>query len=198
MKKVKLVVATGNANKLREISEIFTDFEVVSQKEMGFTDEVEETGSTFLENAFIKAQAAAKALNCMALADDSGLCVEALNGEPGIYSARYAGEHGNDKENRALLLKNMQGIENRSAYFNCAVALVYPDGKKIVAEGKTFGKILFKEVGNGGFGYDCIFESEDLNKSFGVASSEEKNAVSHRFRALQALLNEWKQQDKGV
>ena len=187
MDKKRLVVATGNAHKLREIAEIFTDYEVCSQKQMGFNEDVEETGTTFLENALIKARAASKALGCMALADDSGLCVEALNGAPGVYSARYAGGHGDDKANRTLLLKNMQGESNRKAYFNCSMALVFPDGKEIVAEGKTYGNILFEEQGEGGFGYDCIFESTDLNKSFGLATAEEKNAVSHRFRALQAL-----------
>ena len=132
-------------------------------------------------------------MNCLALADDSGICVEALDGAPGIYSARYAGEHGNDKKNRDFLLKNLQGKSNRRAYFISAVALVYPDGKEIVAEGRTYGNILHEEVGENGFGYDCLFESEDLGKSFGVASADEKNAVSHRFRALQSLLQKWKE-----
>ena len=187
MEKQRLVVATGNKNKLREIAEIFSDFLVVSQKEMGFDEDVEETGETFLENALIKARAASKALGCMALADDSGLCVEALNGAPGVYSARYCGKHGFDKENRDLLLKNMEGLDYRRAYFACAIALVYPDGKELVAEGRAYGDILHAEEGEGGFGYDCIFKSEDLNKSFGVATAEEKNTVSHRFRALQKL-----------
>ena len=191
MKKERLVVATGNAHKLKEIAEIFTDFEVVSQKQLGFDEEIEENGKTFMENALIKARAACKALGCVALADDSGLCVEALNGAPGIYSARYSGSHGNDQANRATLLKNMQGEKNRRAYFNSAVALVYPDGRELTAEGKTHGNILEKEAGNGGFGYDCLFFSEDLQKSFGEATAEEKNSVSHRFRSLQALLKLW-------
>ena len=186
--KERLVVASGNQHKLREIAEIFTEFEVVSQKEMGFNEEVEETGTTFSENALIKARAAAKALGVVTLADDSGLCVEALGGAPGVFSARYCGEHGNDKKNRDTLLKNLTGVENRRAYFTSAIALVYPDGKELLAEGRTYGWILQEEQGDGGFGYDCIFESEDLNKSFGVATAEEKNAVSHRYRALQALL----------
>ncbi len=185
--KKQLVVATGNAHKLREIAEIFTDFEVVSQKQMGFLDEVEETGTTFAENALIKARAAAKALGCIALADDSGICVDALGGAPGVYSARYAGEHGSDKANRDLLLKNMENVTDRTAYFVSAIALVYPDGKELVAEGRTYGKVLHEEQGDGGFGYDCIFESDDLKKSFGLATAEEKNAVSHRFRGLQAM-----------
>lgn len=186
-KKQRLVVATGNMHKLREISEIFTDFEVVSQKEMGFDEDVEETGVTFAENALIKARAASKALNCIALADDSGLCVDALGGAPGVYSARYCGYHGDDQKNRDLLLKNMQGVENRAAHFTSAIALVYPDGKEVVVEGHTYGKILHEETGTGGFGYDCLFESDDLKKSFGLATAEEKNAVSHRFRGLQKL-----------
>lgn len=189
--KTRLVVASGNAHKLKEISEIFPDLEVISQKQAGFDEEVEETGKTFTENALIKARAAAKALHCITLADDSGLCVEALNDEPGIYSARYGGEHGNDKANRALLLKNMEGVSNRRAYFSCALALVFPNGKEIVVEGKTHGRILTEEQGEKGFGYDPIFESDDLKKSFGVATPEEKNSVSHRFRALQKLRSVW-------
>ena len=186
-KKQRLVVATGNMHKLREIAEIFTDFEVVSQKEMGFDEDVEETGVTFAENALIKARAASKALNCIALADDSGLCVDALGGAPGVYSARYCGYHGDDQKNRDKLLENMQGVENRAAHFTSAIALVYPNGKEVVVEGHTYGKILHEETGTGGFGYDCLFESDDLKKSFGLATAEEKNAVSHRFRGLQKL-----------
>ena len=194
MGKMRLVVASGNAHKLREIAEIFTDFEVVSQKEMGFDGDVEETGETFAENALIKARAACEALGVMALADDSGLCVDALNGAPGVYSARYCGYHGSDAENRAVLLKNMQGVENRSAHFTSAIALVYPDGRELTAEGCTYGRILETEQGDGGFGYDCLFFSDDLQKTFGEASAEEKNGVSHRFRALQAMLKIWKAQ----
>ena len=195
MEKIKLVVATGNAHKLREIAEIFTEYTVLSQKQMGFDEDVEETGATFAENALIKARSASKALGCIALADDSGLCVDALDGAPGIYSARYCGYHGDDKANRDLLLKNMQGVTNRRAHFTSAVALVYPDGKELVVEGHTYGNILTKETGEGGFGYDCIFESDDLKKSFGLATAEEKNAVSHRFRGLQAMRNLWQAEE---
>lgn len=195
-KKPRLIIASGNKNKLREIAEIFTQFEVVSQKEMGFDVDVEETGETFLENALIKARAAAQALNCPALADDSGLCVDALGGAPGVYSARYCGYHGSDKENRDLLLKNMQGITDRRARFTSAVVLVYPDGREIIAEGHTYGNILTEETGEGGFGYDCLFESDDLKKSFGLATAEEKNKVSHRYRALMSLLEKWQTQEE--
>ena len=196
MEKPMLVVASGNTHKIKEIAEIFTQYNVVSQKQMGFLEEVEENGATFAENALIKARAAAKALGCIALADDSGLCVDALGGAPGIYSARYAGEHGSDKANRDLLLKNMENITDRTAYFISAIALVYPDGKELVAEGRTYGKVLYEEQGDGGFGYDCIFESDDLKKSFGLASAEEKNAVSHRFRGLQAMVKLWEAEEK--
>lgn len=194
--KVRLVVASGNKNKLREIAEIFTEFEVVSQKQMGFDEDVEETGLTFVENALIKARAAAKALNEIVLADDSGLCVDALSGAPGVFSARYCGYHGDDEKNRKVLLQNMEGITDRKAHFTSAIALVFPDGKELVAEGHTYGEILHEETGDGGFGYDCLFFSDDLQKSFGVATAEEKNRVSHRFRGLQAMLKLWQGQDK--
>ena len=194
--KIRLVVASGNKNKIREIAEIFTEFEVVSQKQMGFDEDVEETGLTFAENALIKARAAAKALNEIVLADDSGLCVDALNGAPGVFSARYCGYHGDDEKNRKVLLQNMEGITDRKAHFTSAIALVFPDGKELVAEGHTYGEILHEETGDGGFGYDCLFFSDDLQKSFGVATAEEKNGVSHRFRGLQSMLKLWQGQDK--
>ena len=187
MEKIRIVVATNNANKLREIAQIFPEYEVLSQAQVGFKAEVEETGSTFAENALIKARAACTALSLPVLADDSGLCVTALGGAPGVYSARYAGEHANDQKNRDLLLKNMSGITDREGYFCSSIAMVFPDGKELLAEGKTYGKILTEEQGNGGFGYDPIFFSDDLQKSFGIASAEEKNSVSHRYRALCAL-----------
>ncbi len=195
-KKRRLIVASGNAHKIQEIAAIFTDFEVVSQKQMGYNDEVEETGATFEENAVIKATAAAKALGEMVLADDSGLCVDALGGKPGVYSARYAGEHGNDQKNREKLLNDLQSETDRSAHFTSAIALVYPNGKTLTAIGETHGKILREEVGNGGFGYDCIFESADLQKSFGVATPQEKNSVSHRYRALQKMLALWQEYER--
>lgn len=195
-KKRRLIVASGNAHKIQEIAAIFTDFEVVSQKQMGYNDEVEETGATFEENAIIKATAAAKALGEMVLADDSGLCVDALGGKPGVYSARYAGEHGNDKKNREKLLADLQNETERTAHFTSAIALVYPNGKTLIAIGETHGKILYEEMGNGGFGYDPIFESDDLKKSFGVATPEEKNSVSHRYRALQKMLALWQEYER--
>jgi len=187
MKIKKIVVATGNAHKLQEISAIFEGVEVLSQKQCGFDEDVAETGATFAENALIKARAAAKALGIPVIADDSGLCVKALDGAPGVRSARYAGGHGDDKANRALLLKNMQGVEDRTAWFESCVALVFPEGKEIVVSGKTYGKILHEEIGEKGFGYDSLFYSDDLQMSFAQADMSQKNAVSHRGRALAAL-----------
>ena len=183
----KLIVATGNKHKLREIRELFSESEVISALEAGFEEDTPETGETFEENALIKARAAAKALNLPALADDSGLCVDALNGAPGIYSARYAGEHGNEKANREKLMKELLNKDNRRARFRCAVALCFPNGLEIIAAGETCGEILREERGGNGFGYDSLFFSDDLQKSFAEASAEEKNAVSHRARALGAL-----------
>ena len=188
---MKIVLASNNQKKIKEIKSILTrigcEHEVLSLDAIGFHDEIIEDGSTFEENALIKARAACAALGLPVLADDSGLCVNALGGAPGVYSARYCGWHGDDKTNRECLLKNMLGKEDRTAYFCSAIALVYPDGRELVVEGRTYGKILFAESGNGGFGYDSLFFSDDLQKSFGEATAEEKNTVSHRYRALCAL-----------
>ena len=199
MKVETLVVATGNKHKLQEIQAIFKDVRVVSAREAGYLGDPEETGATFEENAIIKARAAADALNLPALADDSGLCVAALGGAPGIYSARYAGGHGDDKKNREKLLAELGDEKNRAAYFRSAAALCFPQsmgGKTVTATGDTHGRILTREEGENGFGYDCLFYSDDLCKSFGTASAEEKNAVSHRFRALTALKEKLKSEDE--
>lgn len=181
-----LVLASANKGKIREIGEMLPEYKVVGYKEMGLDAEIEETGATFYENALIKARAVSDALGLPALADDSGLCVNALGGAPGIYSARYAGD-GDDKHNNALLLKNMVNIKDREAKFVSALVLYYPGGKIISAQGETYGKILYGCEGTGGFGYDPLFYSFDLNKSLGVATAEEKNSISHRYRALCAL-----------
>lgn len=199
MKLETLIVATGNKHKLQEIQAIFKDVRVVSAREAGYLGDPEETGATFEENVIIKARAAAEALNLPALADDSGLCVAALGGAPGIYSARYAGGHGDDKKNREKLLAELGDEKNRAAYFRSAAALCFPQsmgGKTVTATGDTYGRILTREEGENGFGYDCLFYSDDLCKSFGVASAEEKNAVSHRFRALTALKEKLKSEDE--
>ena len=185
MKLEKIAVASGNANKLKEIRQIFTGVEIISMHELGFDGDIDETGTSFAENALIKAKFIAEKFNIPALADDSGLCVDYLNGAPGIYSARFSG--GGDAENRKLLLKKLDGVDTRGAHFESAVCLYFPDGKTFYGTGQVYGKILLKETGSNGFGYDCLFWSDDLNKSFGEASAEEKNSVSHRFRALSDL-----------
>ena len=188
MEKV-IVVATSNQHKLKEIAQIFSDYRIISMQSLGFNQEIEENGLTFQENAIIKAKTVSSALNVTALADDSGLCVDALNGAPSIYSARYSGVNGErqDKANRELLLKNLQGVDDRTAYFESCVALCFNDGRIITASGRTYGKILLSEKGNNGFGYDNIFYSDELNKGFGEATDEEKNRVSHRAKALNLL-----------
>ena len=192
---MRLVVASGNKGKLREIAELLKDYDVVSMQAAGFAGDVEETGETFEENALIKARAVGRALDLPALADDSGLCVEALGGAPGVYSARFCGRHGDDKANNALLLEKLRGVpeQRRGAYFESCVAVCFPDGREITASGRTYGSILEEEVGEGGFGYDPLFESAELGKSFGLASAEEKNAVSHRGKALRALAQKLKE-----
>lgn len=191
MGKFKIVVATTNAGKLSEIRAVLSDYDVISAADAGFVDDVEETGTTFIENALLKARAVCQATGMVALGDDSGLCVDALNGEPGIYSARYSGQ--GMAENRQLLLKKLQGETNRRAHFICTMALVFPDGKELTVEGKTHGIIATEEQGGGnGFGYDCLFISDELGKAFSVASEDEKNAVSHRGKALHILLKQIK------
>ncbi len=183
----KFVFASSNSGKIKEVKKLLDNFEILSLSDIDFTEKIEETGSTFEENSFIKAKTVFDFCHIPTIADDSGLVVEALNGAPGVYSARYAGKNTNDKLNRSLLLKNMQGIENRNAKFVTYVTLVMSENEKIVCSGETLGRILDREIGENGFGYDSIFYSYDLNKSFGEATFEEKNLVSHRYRALQQL-----------
>ncbi|MDO4483789.1 MAG: ribonuclease PH [Clostridia bacterium] len=187
--KPPLVVASGNAHKIKELQQIFGDYyTVVSMKALGFDADIEENADTFVGNAAIKAEAVCAALGLPTLADDSGLSVNALGGEPGVYSARYAGEHGDDKANNRKLLGKMEGIEDRSAAFKCAIALKIPGEDTIVVEGSCPGVILHEERGTGGFGYDPLFLYEPLNKTFAQVNEEEKNAVSHRARACEKML----------
>lgn len=178
----KIAVASGNKNKIKEIKSIFGGVEIVTMADLGFDGDIPETGKTFRENAEIKAKFIAGKFNLPALADDSGLCVDYLNGAPGIYSARFSG--GGDGENRKLLLKKLSGVTERGAHFSSAVCLYFPNGDKLFGEGATYGNILYEERGENGFGYDSLFLSDDLKKSFGEAGAEEKNSVSHRYRAL--------------
>ena len=194
MKKT-IVLASNNAHKLREIAQIFPEYEIISQRQAGFDAEVEETGSTFIENALIKARAACLALNLPVMADDSGICVEALGGAPGLYSARYAGvdgENADDEKNNDLLLKNLEGSDNRRAYYCCAIALAFPDKKAVEAIGYMHGEILTERHGTGGFGYDPIFRPDGYSVSVGEITDEEKNKISHRSSALANLLEKLK------
>ncbi|MBR6955005.1 MAG: ribonuclease PH [Clostridia bacterium] len=191
-----LVAATANPFKLRELQQIFREYyTVVSMHDVGFTDEIEETADTFAGNAALKAQAVLKATGLPAVADDSGLAVDALGGAPGVFSARYCGHHGDDEANNDLLLERMRGITDRSAAYRCAIALARP-GKTLVAEGACPGRILQERQGTGGFGYDPLFLYEPLNKTFAEITAEEKNAISHRAQACARLLEMLREEGK--
>jgi len=189
-----IVLASNNKHKLKEFKEILTDYTIMTLDDIGYHEEIDETGETFLENALIKARTIhdylkEKGLDYTVVAEDSGLCVDSLNGEPGIHSARYAGIHGDNQKNRNLLLENLHG-KKRDAYFVCTILVYDPNGEYQTFVGKTFGKITEQELGNKDFSYDCIFYSNDLKKTFGEATKEEKNRVSHRGRAIQEMIKE--------
>lgn len=179
---MKLIVATHNQHKIREISQILPDFDIVADDPEG----VEENAPDFVGNALIKVRAiAAKHAGCWCLADDSGLEVAALGGAPGVRSARYAGEPSNTPANNALLLKNLTGVTDRRANFTCAIALVDPSGAEHTVVGKCFGRIAETPSGSSGFGYDPLFVPDGHDVSFADLSADEKNAISHRGRALE-------------
>lgn len=183
------VLATGNEGKLKEMRQILSGFgvDVLSQKEAGVTLEADETGDTFYENARIKAQAAAKASGMPAIADDSGLAVDALGGRPGVRSKRYGGMTNNAERN-AFLLKELADKEHRAARFVCCIVCCFPDGGEISAEGECRGSILFEPHGSGGFGYDPVFRVDGTGKSMAELTNTEKNSVSHRGKALRAFV----------
>lgn len=185
---MKIAIATNNRKKLAEIRAVLGGFfeEMYSLDDLGISVEIEETGSTLTENALIKARAILGMTGLASLADDSGLMCDALDGAPGVYSARYAGEGHDDKANNALLLENLAG-KDRSAHFCSVIALCLPDGREFTAEGRVDGVILDAERGEGGFGYDPLFFSPELGKTFAEASPDEKNSVSHRGRALRNM-----------
>lgn len=189
-RKPKLVLASQNAGKLRELRALFgAEYDISSMGELGVDMEIEETGTTFEENARIKAETLCARTGCAALADDSGLEVDCLGGAPGVYSARYAGKHGDDAANNALLVANVRDFPApRIARFVSAVALARPGRETLIARGDCEGEVLLEERGEGGFGYDPLFYSHDLHKTFAEASADEKNAVSHRARALKNLV----------
>lgn len=179
-----IVLASGNKGKIAEFRAILKGYNILTPRDVGVVLDVEETGETFFDNALIKAKALYELCGKPAVADDSGLCVDALNGAPGVFSARYSG--GGDDMNNKKLLDELSGVSDRSAHFTSCV--VYYDGKNVIsATGDTFGKIGYETKGEGGFGYDPLFISDDLGKTFGEATEEEKNAVSHRARAIAGL-----------
>ena len=186
---MKLVLASKNQKKLVEMNDILSHLgiEVCSEAEAGVDLEVEETGTTFEENSLLKAKAVMEASGLPAIADDSGLCVECLNGAPGVYSARYGGEGLSDEERYRILLENMRGQMTRAAKFVSVITCCFPNGGVLTARGECPGSIAYAPMGEGGFGYDPVFFLPELKKTFAQLSAEEKNAISHRGKALEAF-----------
>lgn len=184
----KIILATNNQHKIQEIERIFKLYQFLTLKDIGFNQEIVEDGLTFEENALIKARAVYDfvknntKLDCAIIADDSGLCVKAINYEPGILSSRYSGLE--DEGNRKKVLEKLLGIQDRTAYMQCYAVLIMPDGETRIEEGKTYGLITKSKIGDESFGYDCIFWSNKLGKTFGQATNEEKDSVSHRAQAM--------------
>ena len=191
---MKLIIASNNAHKLTEMKAILAPFfdDVQSMREAGIEHETVEDGETFMENAVKKARELAEISGCCAIADDSGLCVDALGGAPGVYSARYSGVHGDDKANNRKLLKELEGTNDRGAHYTCAIALVWPDGRLLTAEDYLYGEIAHDERGSNGFGYDPLFLIPELGLRTAEISPEEKNRISHRGKALRQLVEKLK------
>lgn len=185
----KIVMASGNAGKIRELSRLLDglDIEVIAQSELGVSD-ADETGTTFAENSLLKAQHAALQTGLPAIADDSGLAVDALNGAPGVYSARYAGVDCDDEANNDKLLDALQNIDDRGAAFHCVATYVEPNGEPLVAEGEWRGEILRARQGDGGFGYDPLFLVPECGCSSAELTQSQKNQRSHRGQALRKLV----------
>lgn len=186
-----IILASNNKHKLEEVRRIMNDYKVLSLEDIGFTEEIIENGKTFKDNALIKAKTVMKYmlektdLNYAIVAEDSGLCVRAINFEPGVYSARYSGK--GDEGNRQKLLEKLLTIQDRTAYFICSAVVMFPTGHYFTEEGKTFGQITKTKIGDESFGYDCIFWSDKLRKTFGQATQEEKDSVSHRGMAFKNI-----------
>ena len=187
---MKLILATNNAHKVTEMKAILAPFfdEILSMRESGLDHETVEDGETFMENAVKKARELAELSGCCAIADDSGLCVDALGGAPGIYSARFSGTHGDDAANRRVLLEKLEGNTNRAAHFTCAIALAWPDGRLLTSEDYLYGEIAYEERGENGFGYDSLFLLPERGLRTAEISPEEKNRISHRGKALRGLV----------
>lgn len=188
---MKLIIASNNKHKIYEIKKILGEKfdEILSLKEAQIDHETVEDGNTFMENAIKKAREIAEMSGCATLADDSGICCDALDGAPGVFSARFAGTHGDDENNNRYLLQLLEDKEDKSAHYTCAMALAYPDGKLVTAEGYMYGYITKDRRGDRGFGYDPLFVPVGEDRTVAQMSDEEKNAISHRGRALQLLLD---------
>lgn len=197
---MRAVLASHNKKKIAELQTILGDLgvEVISQSEAGVDIEVEETGTTFEENARLKARAVMEATGLPAIADDSGLSVDALNGEPGVYSARYGGPGLDDTGRWQLLLKNMEGEENRACRFVCVICCAFPDGGELLARGECPGVLARAPQGEGGFGYDPIFYLPQLDKTMAQLTPQEKNSISHRGNALREFQKEWEKSPYGI
>ena len=185
---MKLIIASNNQHKIKEIKEILSsEFEeILSLREAGILHETVEDGNTFMENARKKAREIADISGCAALADDSGICVDALGGAPSVFSARFSG--GTDEDNNDLLLKRLEGVEDRRAHYTCAMVIAYPDGSSLEYEGYFHGRITEKRIGTGGFGYDPLFMPDGYGVTVGEMSDAEKNRISHRAAALRGIL----------
>ena len=193
---IKLILASNNAHKIREFGELVAgmDVEITSQREAGYELDVEETGTTFEANAYLKAKAVTDASSCAAVSDDSGLEVDCLDGRPGVYSARYgAGVAFTDVDRYEYLLREMGDTDKRSGRYVCAICCTMPDGTVIECRGECEGEILFAPRGNGGFGYDPIFKPEGFDKSMAELTPEEKNAISHRGKAMREFLKKFEE-----
>ncbi len=193
---MKLIIASGNAHKVREIKQILGDTfsPILSMTEAGIDHETVEDGETFLDNARKKADEIMQLCGCAAIADDSGLCVDALDGAPGVYSARFCGCHGDDEANNRALLHLMEDKDDRRAYYSCAMVIAHPDGHHTEAQGYMHGTLLREGRGTGGFGYDPLFVPDGGDKTLAEYTAQEKNAISHRARALAAVLEELRKQ----
>ncbi|MBE6696949.1 MAG: RdgB/HAM1 family non-canonical purine NTP pyrophosphatase [Ruminococcaceae bacterium] len=191
---MKIVLASHNQKKIKELREILAgyipDVEILSLDDVGLTEEIEESGTTFAENAFIKAHAAATS-GYIGVGDDSGLEVYALDRAPGIYSARYSGEHGDDEANNRLLLHNLANKQDRSGAFVCCIACVFPEDltRGYYFEGRTEGEIINEYRGDGGFGYDPLFYYPPMDKTYAEMTAEQKNSISHRGKAMKLLVD---------
>ena len=194
---MRFVLATANPGKIREMSSTLSGLgiEVMTRSELGVDADIEETGSTFLENALLKANAICRMTGLPAIADDTGLVVDGLGGEPGLYSSSYGGEHLDDNGRCSYLIKKMNSMEQRSAKFVCTIVCVFPDGSAVSAEGECSGRILTEKRGEGGFGYDPIFLVDGTDKTFAELSPEEKDALSHRGKAIREFIRKLEASD---